>query len=188
MRLPSRLLAILVSAKRVVPARRPAWKLIRSQRRYISDWVYALPTTYFFLVAIALCLVGFLSVKFAPASLRRKGWWQKLVGVFRFASYRRYEVRALRWHTPSIAVLFLLGAGAVFFFGTCTRPWARRLNVPRATIGVREVTNRLLSCPAMTLGPQPYYWPNTRTLTYANSPPIATRTGWMALACTPFLM
>ncbi|RDL41384.1 uncharacterized protein BP5553_01363 [Venustampulla echinocandica] len=31
----------------------------------------------------------------------------------------------------------------------------------------------------MTLGPQPYYWPNTRTLSYGNSPPIATRTGWI---------
>ncbi|KAF7516019.1 hypothetical protein G7054_g14333 [Neopestalotiopsis clavispora] len=40
----------------------------------------------------------------------------------------------------------------------------------------------------MTLGPQPYYWPNTRTLTYAGSPPIATRAGWMALACLPFVV
>lgn len=41
---------------------------------------------------------------------------------------------------------------------------------------------------AMTLGPQPYYWPNTRTLTYASSPPIATRAGWMSLACLPFVV
>ncbi|KAI2617660.1 putative FRE ferric reductase-like transmembrane component [Hypomontagnella submonticulosa] len=41
---------------------------------------------------------------------------------------------------------------------------------------------------AMTLGPQPYYWPNTRTLSYGSSPPIATRTGWMALACLPFMI
>ncbi|KAI4864200.1 putative FRE ferric reductase-like transmembrane component [Hypoxylon rubiginosum] len=41
---------------------------------------------------------------------------------------------------------------------------------------------------AMTLGPQPYYWPNTPTLSYGSSPPIATRTGWMALACLPFMI
>lgn len=40
---------------------------------------------------------------------------------------------------------------------------------------------------AMTLGPHPYYWPNTRELSYGNSPPIATRTGWMSLACMPFV-
>ncbi|WQF80708.1 Putative ferric reductase, NAD binding domain, ferric reductase transmembrane component-like protein [Colletotrichum destructivum] len=40
---------------------------------------------------------------------------------------------------------------------------------------------------AMTLGPQPYYWPNTRKISFGNSPPIATRAGYMALACMPFL-
>ncbi|EAW13403.1 ferric reductase family protein [Aspergillus clavatus NRRL 1] len=41
---------------------------------------------------------------------------------------------------------------------------------------------------AMTLGPRPYYWPNTATVSYGNSPPIATRTGWMALALLPFVL
>ncbi|KAJ5698113.1 hypothetical protein N7462_000118 [Penicillium macrosclerotiorum] len=41
---------------------------------------------------------------------------------------------------------------------------------------------------AMTLGPHPYYWPNTKEISYGNSPPIATRTGFMALACLPFLI
>ncbi|KAL3461020.1 ferric reductase like transmembrane component-domain-containing protein [Aspergillus heterothallicus] len=40
---------------------------------------------------------------------------------------------------------------------------------------------------AMTLGPRPYYWPNTRDISFGNSPPIATRAGFMALACMPFL-
>lgn len=39
----------------------------------------------------------------------------------------------------------------------------------------------------MTLGPQPYYWPNTKKVSYGGSPPIATRSGWMALACMPFV-
>lgn len=41
---------------------------------------------------------------------------------------------------------------------------------------------------AMTLGPHPYYWPNTKELSYGGSPPIATRAGFMALACMPFLI
>ncbi|KXH45931.1 hypothetical protein CSAL01_09159 [Colletotrichum salicis] len=40
---------------------------------------------------------------------------------------------------------------------------------------------------AMTLGPQPYYWPNTKELSFGNSPPIATRAGYMALSCMPIL-
>ncbi|KAJ5256538.1 hypothetical protein N7478_012642 [Penicillium angulare] len=40
----------------------------------------------------------------------------------------------------------------------------------------------------MTLGPHPYYWPNTKELSYGGSPPIATRSGFMALACMPFLI
>lgn len=40
---------------------------------------------------------------------------------------------------------------------------------------------------AMTLGPQPYYWPNTDDVDYGSSPPIATRAGWMGLACMPFV-
>ncbi|KAI2821098.1 hypothetical protein CBS115989_3165 [Aspergillus niger] len=41
---------------------------------------------------------------------------------------------------------------------------------------------------AMTLGPRPYYWPNTETVSYGGSPPIATRSGWMALALLPFVL
>lgn len=39
---------------------------------------------------------------------------------------------------------------------------------------------------ALTLGPRPYYWPTDAH--YGNSPPIATRAGWLALACVPFIM
>ncbi|RAL13695.1 ferric reductase family protein [Aspergillus homomorphus CBS 101889] len=41
---------------------------------------------------------------------------------------------------------------------------------------------------AMTLGPKPYYWPNTETVSYGGSPPIATRAGWMALGLLPFVL
>ncbi|KAL4965311.1 ferric reductase family protein [Aspergillus stella-maris] len=41
---------------------------------------------------------------------------------------------------------------------------------------------------AMMLGPRPYYWPNTEEVSYGGSPPIATRSGWMAVALLPFVL
>ncbi|KIX93598.1 uncharacterized protein Z520_10776 [Fonsecaea multimorphosa CBS 102226] len=38
----------------------------------------------------------------------------------------------------------------------------------------------------MELVPSPYYWPGTDTV-WGNSPPLGTRSGWLALACMPFL-
>lgn len=35
----------------------------------------------------------------------------------RFLSYRRYDVKAIRWRTPSLGVNLLLIIGAVFFLG-----------------------------------------------------------------------
>ena len=36
----------------------------------------------------------------------------------------------------------------------------------------------------MDLAPKPYYWPS---LEFGASPPLATRSGWMALACMPLV-
>ncbi|KAF7906696.1 hypothetical protein EAF00_000975 [Botryotinia globosa] len=38
----------------------------------------------------------------------------------------------------------------------------------------------------MDLIPSPYYWPGTSTV-WGNSPPLGTRSGWLALACMPFV-
>lgn len=43
-----------------------------------------------------------------------------------------------------------------------------------------------LTYSAMTFGPQPYYWPTDAN--YGSSPPLATRTGWMALGLLPFVL
>ncbi|KAI5862495.1 putative FRE ferric reductase-like transmembrane component [Durotheca rogersii] len=64
---------------------------------------------------------------------------------------------------------------------------AIRWRMPSLGVGVL-LTAGFLFFLLMTLGPQPYYWPNTQTLSYGSSPPIATRTGWMALACLPFML
>ncbi|CAN8101839.1 unnamed protein product [Discula destructiva] len=38
----------------------------------------------------------------------------------------------------------------------------------------------------MVLAPQPYYWPTTAA--FGDSPPLATRSGWLALAAIPFMI
>ncbi|OAL73598.1 hypothetical protein A7D00_1626 [Trichophyton violaceum] len=40
----------------------------------------------------------------------------------------------------------------------------------------------------LTLGPKPYYWPNTKEVVFGGSPPLATRAGWIALGLLPFTM
>lgn len=46
----------------------------------------------------------------------------------------------------------------------------------------------LINHTGLSLGPKPYYWPNTKTVSYGGSPPLATRTGWMAVALLPFVV
>nr|POE75609.1 hypothetical protein CFP56_53721 [Quercus suber] len=41
--------------------------------------------------------------------------------------------------------------------------------------------------PGMDLAPSPYYWPGASSI-WGNSPPLGTRSGWLALACMPFLL
>lgn len=40
----------------------------------------------------------------------------------------------------------------------------------------------------MAFAPKPYYWPNTKAKQSNSSPPLGTRTGWMALALLPLIM
>lgn len=40
----------------------------------------------------------------------------------------------------------------------------------------------------LTLGPKPYYWPNTKEVVFGGSPPLAIRAGWIALGLLPFVM
>lgn len=119
---------------------------------FIADWVYGMGTIYFFIATIAACMLGFWFTKLSPPSLRRRLWWQKLLGGFRYLAYRRHVVAGYTTH--SLGVMALLLTGAVFFL-------------------------------TFTLGPAPYYWPS---IDFGSSPPIATRAGWMALACLPFIL
>ncbi|ATY62451.1 ferric reductase transmembrane [Cordyceps militaris] len=110
-------------------------------------------------------------------------------------------------------VYFFLASIAVFAIGHFASAWAparitRKSAWRRAVAGLRfcaykawRVAGRhnsqslgaylllgvgIVFFAAMTLGPRPYYWPTDAK--YGSSPPIATRTGWMALACMPFIL
>lgn len=98
--------------------------------------------------------------------------WQKLIAAIRYLSYRGFHVKALRWNSAPVGLLLLGAAGTIFFFcayGCC--PFVE-FNADSSLVG-------------MDLIPQPYYW---STLDFGGSPPLGTRSGWMALACMPFVL
>lgn len=122
---------------------------------YIADHVYALPTAAFFMSVLGIFMIGHLvslHILGCPR-FRSSVLSQKLVAAIRYLSYRGFHVRALRWNSAPVGLLFFGTVGAVYFF-------------------------------CMDLIPQPYYW-SSRDL--GGSPPLGTRSGWLALACMPFV-
>lgn len=59
-------------------------------------------------------------------------------------------------------------------------------SAPLGILGLGAVGAIYFFC--MTLAPKPYYWPTAGDLHWGNSPPIATRAGWLSLACLPFII
>lgn len=77
----------------------------------------------------------------------------------RWLSYRNWRIDSLNWNSAPLGVLLLGAVGMIYFF-------------------------------CMALGPKPYYWPNYNGSkpSYGNSMPIATRSGWLATGCLPFVI
>ncbi|KXT03720.1 hypothetical protein AC578_5141 [Pseudocercospora eumusae] len=130
---------------------------------YELDHRYALPTVAFFMTAIILFAIPFILAPFVSSTARSKQV-RRILALNRYLSYRAYRIPLLNWNSAPIGVLLLGAVGTIFFF-------------------------------SMTLGPKPYYWPNEKnpetgkvTLSFGNSPPIASRSGWMSLACLPFII
>ncbi|GME26894.1 FAD-binding 8 [Neofusicoccum parvum] len=126
---------------------------------YKADYRFARTTVYFILALIGFFAIGNIISRLESPSLQRNGLWRWSQAALRYVGYRGFRVRRLDWYSPSLAYLLVGLAGAVFFIG-------------------------------MTLGPQPYYWPNARdgSVSFGGSPPLATRTGWMAVALLPFVV
>lgn len=126
---------------------------------YEADHRYALPTLAFFMATIILFAIPFLTSKLLRKPPPKIKAVRQLLAIFRYLAYRSYRIRPLNWNSAPLGILILGAIGTVFFV-------------------------------CMTLGPRPYYWPNQKSppISFGGSPPIATRAGWMSLACLPFIM
>jgi hypothetical protein len=131
---------------------------------YEADRRYGLTTVAFFMTAIILFGLIHLASIFTPRSISRSNFVaQRLIAPFRWLSYRRWRVSILNWNTAPAGILLLGAVGIIFFM-------------------------------SLTLGPMPYYWPNWNDASdaiqaaYGSSMPIATRSGWMATGCLPFVI
>lgn len=136
--------------------------------------MYALPTIAFFMTAIGIFTIGHIisSQVLGYRRFRGPNIFNKLIAGIRYLSYRGFHVKSLQWNSAPLGVLFLGLAGAIFFickWGDCIYT-------------ALQFSNNLA---VMDLIPQPYYWPS---LDWGGSPPLATRSGWMALACMPFIL
>ncbi|KAF2170914.1 hypothetical protein M409DRAFT_63939 [Zasmidium cellare ATCC 36951] len=126
---------------------------------YEADHRYALPTVAFFMTAIILFAIGFILTEFTPKSTMRSRPVRRVMARLRWLSYRSWRINALNWNSAPLGILLLGGAGLIYFL-------------------------------SMTLGPKPYYWPNYNGSepSYGSSMPIATRSGWLATGCLPFVI
>jgi len=145
--------------------------------RYIADYVYALPTVAFFMSVLGIFIIGHV-VSFHVLGYRKfRGplIWQKLIALIRFLSYRGFHISVLRWNSAPIGLLILGAAGAVYFLCKFSNK-----------ISLTGTGTLLTNCDiGMGLIPQPYYWSSED---FGGSPPLGTRSGWMALACMPFVL
>lgn len=147
---------------------------LTESNRYIADLVYALPTIAFFMCAIGVFVIScFVSnLLLGSRESRRPRVWQKLVAGARYLSYRGFHVRGLRWNSAPVGVLMLGAVGTIYFFCTLSVYMNSGCQTDQIYLG-------------MDLVPSPYYWADEM---YGGSPPLATRSGWLALGCMPFIL
>lgn len=121
----------------------------------------------------------------------------------RYEADHRYAVPAVAFFTVAI-ILFAIGHIIDLFLPGAAwhRPFIRKVaalnrflayrgfrinalnwnSAPLGILALAAVGVIFFFC--MTLVPQPYYWPSD---IYGSSPPIATRAGWLSIACMPFV-
>ena len=143
--------------------------------RYIADYVFALPTVAFFMCGIGIFIIAHFisSILLRQRKSQQISLWRKLVAATRYLSYRGFHVRQFQWNSAPVGVLLLGAAGTIYFFCELILK-TRILGHDALTLGT-----------GMDLAPQPFYWASKK---FGNSPPLATRSGWLALACMPFLL
>ncbi|KAJ5579997.1 Riboflavin synthase-like beta-barrel [Penicillium hispanicum] len=89
---------------------------------YQADHVYALNTVYFLCAVIGVFAVSNFLVKFAPDWLKRTRVWRATTSLSRYLAYRGYRFPVLRYWSPSLGVIVLGLAGAVFFLAMTLGP------------------------------------------------------------------
>ncbi|KPA35363.1 ferric cupric reductase transmembrane component 7, partial [Fusarium langsethiae] len=134
-----------------------AWYMKRWHFWYIADHVYALPTVAFFVSAIGLFTIGHL-VSYYIIGLAFPTFRGPRPWRMLIAIIRYMSYRG--FHVTSLG--FSLAPVGVLLLGL--------------------VGAIFFFC--MDLIPQPYYWPS---LDFGGSPPLGTRSGWLALGCMPFV-
>ncbi|XEV02638.1 hypothetical protein FSHL1_007925 [Fusarium sambucinum] len=134
-----------------------AWYMKRWHFWYIADHVYALPTVAFFMSGIGLFTIGHL-VSYYILSLACPTFRGSRPWQILIATIRYFSYRG--FHVTSLG--FNSAPVGVLLLGLA------------GTI--------FFFC--MDLIPQPYYWPS---LDFGGSPPLGTRSGWLALGCMPFV-
>ncbi|KAF4972610.1 hypothetical protein FSARC_883 [Fusarium sarcochroum] len=134
-----------------------AWYMQRWRFWYIADHVYALPTVAFFMSAIGVFIIGHFVSYY-------------ILGLA-LPKYRGPRP----WRMLTAAIRYLSYRG--FHVKSC------KWNSAPVGILLLGVTGTIFFF-CMDLIPQPYYWP---TLDYGGSPPLGTRSGWLALGCMPFV-
>ncbi|QPC59755.1 hypothetical protein HYE67_001986 [Fusarium culmorum] len=134
-----------------------SWYMKRWHFWYIADHVYALPTVAFFMSGIGLFTIGHLISYY-------------VIGLTfpRFRGPRPWRmliamIRYLSYRGFHVASLGFNSA-------------------PVGVLLLGLVGTIFFFC--MDLIPQPYYWPS---LDFGGSPPLGTRSGWLALGCMPFV-
>ncbi|RDB18550.1 Ferric/cupric reductase transmembrane component 7 [Hypsizygus marmoreus] len=131
----------------------------RFRNWYTADWDYALTTVYFFCIAIFLfTLFNILSLS-RSSELKKRPTSHSLSLSDRVAGLFRY-FSSRQFHI-SLLGWYSPPLGSVVIVGAMI-----------AFFG------------ALSLAVHPYYWP---VPAMGNSPPLATRTGWISIAIMPFM-
>ena len=109
-------------------------------------------------------------------TIRKLPFYNSIIAASRSLGARQLSVPALGYYSPPLSAVAIVTTMIVFFCGAFSLrhllSWPL-LHGPLTPLAVLEFAAR------------PYLWPN---YAMGNSPPIATRSGWVSLAMMPFLL
>jgi len=100
------------------------FKSVEWRNWYIADLVYGYATIYFMCAVVGVFTISNLLSKVSGGGKMKDGRgvraWDKVVALTRFLSYKGFYLKGLKWYSPSVGVILLGLAGAVYFFGKFT--------------------------------------------------------------------